>query len=56
MRSATWVFCDRCGCSVDVELIDEESHHYGASGAFYCADCWAVPEAVAQPAAGELVP
>jgi hypothetical protein len=35
------VFCDRCGCSVDTDLIHPEGHHYAADGDFYCADCWA---------------
>lgn len=39
-REATWVFCDRCGCSVDTELIHPETHHYSVDGDFYCADCW----------------
>ena len=50
---ASWAFCDRCGCSVDVELIDDESHHYDALGTFYCADCWTVLEDVGTDAAGE---
>jgi len=41
-REATWVFCDRCGCSVDTDLIHADSHHYADDGAFYCADCWGV--------------
>lgn len=39
-REATWVFCDRCGCSVDTDLIHPETHHYSDDGDFYCADCW----------------
>ena len=39
-REATWVFCDRCGCSVDIDLIHPDSHHYSDDGDFYCADCW----------------
>ena len=41
-REATWVFCDRCGCSVDTDLIHPETHHYRDDGDFYCADCWEV--------------
>jgi hypothetical protein len=40
-REATWVFCDRCGCSVDTDLIHPDGHHYADDGDFYCADCWA---------------
>jgi hypothetical protein len=43
-REATWVFCDRCGCSVDTDLIHPETHHYADDGDFYCADCWAAPD------------
>lgn len=56
MLSASWVFCDRCGCSVDVELIDDESHHYDALGDFYCADCWACGEPSTRHAEGPVRP
>jgi hypothetical protein len=39
-REATWVFCDRCGCSVDVDLIHLSGHRYAEDGDFYCSDCW----------------
>ena len=39
-RQVTWVFCDRCGCSVDTYLIHPDGHHYADDGAFYCVDCW----------------
>ena len=39
-REATWVFCDRCWCSVDTDLIHPDGHHYSHDGDFYCADCW----------------
>jgi len=41
-REATWVFCDRCGCSVDTGLIHQDGHHYSDDGDFYCVDCWGV--------------
>jgi len=44
-REATWVFCDRCGCSVETDLIHPDGHHYADDSAFYCfycADCWGV--------------
>jgi hypothetical protein len=25
-REASWVFCDRCGCSVDTDLIHPDGH------------------------------
>jgi hypothetical protein len=40
-RTAEWVFCDRCGTSVDTDLIHPDGHHYAEDGDFYCADCWA---------------
>jgi len=39
-RPAEWVFCDRCGTSVDTDLIHPDGHHYADDGDFYCADCW----------------
>ena len=39
-REATWVFCDRCRCSVDTDLIHPDGHHYADDGDFYCVDCW----------------
>jgi hypothetical protein len=39
-REVSWVFCDRCGCSVDTDLIDPETHHYAPDGDFLRADCW----------------
>ncbi len=39
-REATWVFCDRCGTSVNTDLIHPDGHHYAEDGDFYCADCW----------------
>jgi hypothetical protein len=39
-REVGWVFCDRCGCSVDTDLIHPETHHYAPDGDFICADCW----------------
>lgn len=38
-REATWAFCDRCGSSLDTELIRPETHHYFDDGDFNCADC-----------------
>ena len=39
-REAAWVFCNRCGCSVDTDLIHPDGHHYSDDGNFLCADCW----------------
>ncbi|MDA8318139.1 MAG: hypothetical protein M0010_23665 [Actinomycetota bacterium] len=35
-REVTWVFCDRCGCSVDTDLLHPYGHHYSDDGDFYC--------------------
>lgn len=39
-REASWVFCDRCGTSVDTDLIHPDGHRYSDDGDFYCVDCW----------------
>ena len=43
-REATWLFCDRCGTSVDTDLVHPDGHHYAEDGDFYCADCWEQPD------------
>jgi hypothetical protein len=43
-HEATWAFCDRCGTSVDTDLIHPDGHHYSYGGDFYCADCWETSE------------
>jgi hypothetical protein len=37
---ASSVFCDRCGTSVDTDLIHPDEHHHADDGDFYRADCW----------------
>jgi len=44
----TWVCCDRCGTSVDTDLIHPDGHQFDSAGDFCCADCWRNP--------GESVP
>lgn len=39
-REVSWVFCDRCGCSVDADLVHPDRHQYADHGDFYCMDCW----------------
>ena len=34
-REQSWVSCDRCGCSVDTDLIHPDGHHYADDGDFY---------------------
>ena len=43
-QPAEWVFCDRCGTSVDTVLIHPDGHYYSDDGDFYCADCWEAGE------------
>ena len=43
-REVSWVFCDRCGCSVDTDLIHPDGHHYSPDGDFLCADGWGDPD------------
>ncbi len=38
-REAEWVFCDRCGCSVDTDLIHEDGPGYLPNGDFLCSSC-----------------
>lgn len=39
-HEAAWLFCDRCGCSVDTDLVHPDGHHYSDDGDFYCDECW----------------
>ncbi len=39
-QEATWVFCDRCGCSDDTDLIHPDSHHCADGGDLHCGPCW----------------
>jgi hypothetical protein len=39
MGEAPWVFCDRCGCSVEHDLIHPDGHHYSDDGDLFCAAC-----------------
>jgi hypothetical protein len=32
VAEVSWVFCDRCGCSADTDLIDPDGHRYAVSG------------------------
>lgn len=48
-REVTWVFCDRCGCSVDTDFIHPDGHHYAADGDFLCADCWEIADGWSSP-------
>ncbi len=38
-HEVSWAFCDRCGCSVDTDLIRQYDHHHAEDGDFCCADC-----------------
>jgi hypothetical protein len=43
-RPAEWIFCDRCGTSVDTVLIHREGHHYSSKDDLYCDECSASGE------------
>lgn len=53
-REVSWVFRDRCGCSVDTDLIHPDSHHYAEDGDFYFAECSA--SSVSARGRGSLFP
>lgn len=35
---ALWMFCDRCGASVDVEVLAVDGSNFTPDGGFYCSD------------------
>ncbi len=39
-RRAEWVFCDRCGTSIDTIPIHPDGHHHWDDGDFHRVDCW----------------
>ena len=49
-REATWVFCDRCGCSVDSDLIHPDGHHYADDGDCSAPTAGICPDESAQSA------
>ncbi len=36
---ALWLFCDRCGASVDVDVFAVDGSNFSPGGGFYCSDC-----------------
>jgi len=36
---AEWYFCDRCGASVDVDVLAVDGSNFTADGGFYCSGC-----------------
>ena len=38
-QSAEWLFCDRCGCSVDLAVLAWDGSNFTPDGGFYCSDC-----------------
>ena len=34
-----WYFCDRCGCSVDTEVLAEDGRNFTPDGDFLCSSC-----------------
>ena len=39
---AEWLFCDRCGASVDVDVLAVDGSNFTPEGGFYCSGC--IPE------------
>ena len=35
---ALWYFCDRCGASVDVDVLAVDGSNFTSDGGFYCSD------------------
>jgi len=35
---ALWLFCDRCGASVDVDVLAVDGSNFTPDGGFYCSD------------------
>ena len=41
---AEWMFCDRCGATVDVAVFAEDGSNFTPDGGFYCSDeCASTP-------------
>jgi len=36
--TAEWLFCDRCGASVDVDMFAVDGSNFTPNGGFYCSD------------------
>jgi hypothetical protein len=39
-REVTWMFCDRCGCSIDTDLIDPDGNRYAPDGDLLLTRRW----------------
>ena len=37
--SAEWYFCDRCGTSVDTDMLAWDGSNFTPDGGFYCSGC-----------------
>jgi hypothetical protein len=38
-RTFEWLFCDTCGCTVDVDVLAEDGSNFTFDGGFYCSEC-----------------
>jgi hypothetical protein len=36
--TAEWLFCDRCGASVDVDMLADDGSNFTSDNGFYCSD------------------
>jgi hypothetical protein len=37
--TAEWLFCDRCGATVDMAVLAWDGSNFTPDGSFYCSDC-----------------
>jgi len=35
---AQWLFCDRCGCAVDTDVLADDGSNFTPGGGFYCSE------------------
>ena len=37
--TAEWLFCDRCGATVDLAVLAQDGSNFTPGGGFYCSGC-----------------
>jgi len=37
--TAEWLFCDRCGATVDLAVLAQDGSNFTPDGGFYCSGC-----------------
>lgn len=38
-HTAEWLFCDRCGCAVDTDILADDGSNFTSDGSFLCSSC-----------------